>query len=270
MTVLSCNFFSKCLNNFVDVSVYIPSLHNGDISLGGLSLEQIYDKNRKFKTVYLLHGMLDDHSSWMRWSMVEEQAEKHQFALVMPSGQNSFYINNQSGLNYYDFINKELPMWAEMNFPLLEGRENRFIAGLSMGGYGAVRHGLSTPENYAAVGSFSGALNAVALGDAISAVGADASFLNFDNVFGGADKIAGTDNDLFCLAEKTAASGKPLPKLYISCGLQDFMCYQMAVDFRDHAKKLGYDVTFMEMEGIHEWKVWNASVVEFLDMIAKM
>ena len=123
MSIFQCNFFSKCLGNFVDVTVYVPSYHNGDISMGNLPLEKIYNKEQRFKTIYLLHGMLDDHSSWMRWSMVEEQAEKYRFALVMPSGQNGFYINAVHGLAYYDFINEELPLWAELNFPLLEGRE---------------------------------------------------------------------------------------------------------------------------------------------------
>ena len=73
MSIFQCNFFSKCLGNFVDVTVYVPSYHNGDISMGNLPLEKIYNKEQRFKTIYLLHGMLDDHSSWMRWSMVEEQ-----------------------------------------------------------------------------------------------------------------------------------------------------------------------------------------------------
>ncbi len=267
MSVLQCNFYSKYLNNFIDVTVYIPSYHNGAVAMAGLTTDQIYDKNQKFKTIYLLHGMLDDHSSWMRWSMVEEQAEKHRFALVMPSGQNSFYVNNVHGLAYYDFINDELPKWAEMNFPLLEGRENRFIAGLSMGGYGAVRHGLANPDSYAAVGAFSGALDIVGLADALSAVEGMKNIIDYDLIFGGMDQIAGSDNDLFALAEKCKASGKQLPKMFLSCGTEDAICIDMDRRYRDKLQELEYDVTYFEMPGIHEWKVWNESIKRFMDMI---
>lgn len=181
MSVFQCNFYSKSLANFVDVTVYIPSYHNGDITMGNMPLDVIYDKTQKFKTIYLLHGMLDDHSSWMRWSMVEEQAEKHRFALVMPSGQNGFYINAVHGLAYYDFINEELSLWAELNFPLLEGRENRYIAGLSMGGYGAMRHALSNPDKYAAVGAFSGALDLIGLADVLDGVPGMHSIVDYDS-----------------------------------------------------------------------------------------
>ncbi|MBQ6370893.1 MAG: esterase family protein [Firmicutes bacterium] len=268
MSVLQCNFFSKALNNYIDVSVYIPSYHNGDISLGNLPYEMIYSKDQKFKTLYLLHGMLDDHSSWLRWSMVEEQAEKHRIALVMPSGQNSFYVNNMDGLKYYDFINKELPMWAEMNFPLLEGRENRFIAGLSMGGYGAMRHGLANPDMYSVIGSFSGALDVYDLTRTVTSFGADAGFINYDNLFGGKETIPGSDNDLFHLLETCKEKTKELPKLYVSCGTEDVICYEMAKKFRDAAVAGGYDVQYMEMPGVHEWAVWNASVKEFIEKIA--
>nr|WP_294673631.1 alpha/beta hydrolase family protein [uncultured Blautia sp.] len=267
MSVFQCNFYSKYLANFVDVTVYIPSYHNGDISMGDISTDILYDKKQKFKTIYLLHGMLDDHSCWMRWSMVEEQAEKHKIALVMPSGQNSFYVNAEHGLAYYDFINDELPRWAEMNFPLLEGRENRFIAGLSMGGYGAIRHGLGTPEKYAAVGAFSGALDIVGLESVLKRVPGMRNIVDYDSIFGGADKIEGTDNDLFTLAESCKNSAKELPKIFITCGTEDAICYEMDVKYRDTLLEMGYDVTYFEMPGVHEWKVWNESIRQFMNLI---
>ncbi len=267
MSVFQCNFYSKCLANFVDVTVYVPSYHNGDITMGDLPMDVIYDKNQKFKTIYLLHGMLDDHSCWMRWSMVEEQAEKHRFALVMPSGQNGFYINAVHGLAYYDFINEELPLWAEMNFPLLEGRENRYIAGLSMGGYGAMRHGLANPDRYAAIGAFSGALDILELKNALEAVSTYHNIVDYDNLFGGIEVIKGSDNDLYALADKCKEVAKELPKIYITCGTEDVICLNMDRKYRDALLEKGYDVTYYEMPGVHEWKVWNESIKRFMNVI---
>lgn len=267
MSVMQCNFYSKCLANFVDVTVYIPSYHNGDITMGDMPLDQIYDKNQKFKTIYLLHGMLDDHSCWMRWSMVEEQAEQHRIALVMPSGQNSFYINAEHGLNYYDFISEELPRWAEMNFPLLEGRENRYIAGLSMGGYGAIRHGLSMPDRYAAIGAFSGALDIISLVDVLGNIPGMHNVVDYENLFGGIDKIKGTDHDLFALAKKSKEQNKELPKVFISCGTEDAICIDMDRRYKELLKELGYEMEYFEMPGVHEWKVWNESIRRFLNYI---
>lgn len=268
MSIFQCNFFSKCLGNFVDVTVYVPSYHNGDISMGNLPLEKIYNKEQRFKTIYLLHGMLDDHSSWMRWSMMEEQAEKYRFALVMPSGQNGFYINAVHGLAYYDFINEELPLWAELNFPLLEGRENRFIAGLSMGGYGAMRHGLANPGRYAAVGAFSGALDIIGLSDILKTIPDMRNIIDYDSLFGGIENIKGTDNDLYALADKCRKENRELPKIYITCGTEDAICIAMDREFKDALTDKGYDVTYFEMPGVHEWKVWNESIRRFMELIS--
>ena len=267
MSVMQCNFYSKCLKNFVDVTVYIPSYHNGAITMRDMPLDVIYDKTQKFKTIYLLHGMLDDHSCWMRWSMVEEQAELHRFALVMPSGQNGFYVNAERGLDYYDFINDELPRWAELNFPLLEGRENRYIAGLSMGGYGAIRHGLANPDKYAAIGAFSGALDILSLADVLAQVDDMHNIVDYDNIFGGIDKVPGTDNDLFALAKKCKEQTKELPKVFITCGTEDAICIDMDRRYRDTLIELGYDVTYYDMPGVHEWKVWNESIRRFMNLI---
>ena len=264
MSVLQCNFYSKYLMNYVDVTVYLPSMHNGDVIFH--SLDELYEPGRKFRSIYLLHGMLDDHSCWMRWSRVEEYAEKHQIALVMPTGQNGFYINAVHGLPYFDFINQELPMWAENTFPLLEGRENRFVAGLSMGGFGALRHGLTTPERYAAIGAFSPVCDLVALNNILNKNNM-ADMVAYDDLFGGIDKIKGTNNDLMYLAENVKQVAQNLPKIYIGCGKEDVLVYEMTRDYVEFLVQAGYDVTYMEMTGTHEWDVWNTCIREFIEMI---
>ena len=264
MSVMQCNFYSKTLNYFVDVTVYIPSLHNGAAMM--VPLEEVH-KPRQYKALYLLHGMLDDHSCWMRWSRLEEYAEEKQIAVIMPSGRNSFYVNNVHGGDYFDFIQYELPMWAEANFPLLTGRENRFIAGLSMGGYGALRHGLASPDRYAAIGAFSPACDIIGLGSVVQAAGMG-DMIDYESIYGGIDKIAGTDNDLYALMDRCKEKGAPLPKIYLGCGTDDFIVYGATAKFQAVMKEKGYDVTYVEYPGEgHTWSVWDPCVKAFLEMI---
>lgn len=263
MSVMTCNFYAKTLGNYVDVSVYIPSYPNAMLATSDLPLEELYDSSARFPSVYLLHGMLDDHTSWINWTTVIQYAQKYRIALIMPSAQNSFYLNFKNGPRYYDFISTELPLWAEQNFPLMTGRENRYIAGLSMGGYGAFRHGLSHPEKYAAIGCFSGGLDVERI---FSGHHPMHSMLDVNALFGGADAIRGSDNDLYTLAEKCAASSHK-PPVYIICGTEDLLCYETNRDYAGYLKELGFEVSYHEMPGGHEWSVWNQGVIEFLDWI---
>lgn len=261
MSYCVCNFFSKALRNYVDVTVYIPSMHNGTALTA--SYEEIYPKDQKYKAVYLLHGALDDHSSWIRRTRVEEYAEKHQIALVMPSGQNGFYIHHAVGLDYFTFINYELPLWAESLFPLKTGREDRFVAGLSMGGYGAMRHGLASPERYGAIGSFSGVMDIA--GFAAAFADSPESFFDFHAVFG--REVEGTENDLYYLARQVAQKSLPKPKILMGCGTEDALCLEMVQKYGAYLKDLDFDVTYLELAGDHEWKVWDALVEKFLDLV---
>lgn len=260
MSLCTCNFFSKALKHYVDVAVYIPSVHNGDAILK--SYEEMYPPGKKFKTLYLLHGALEDYSAWIRGSSVEFYAEAAELALVMPSGQNSCYVNAVSGLDYFTFISYELPMWAESIFPLLTDRQDRYIAGLSMGGYGALRTGLAFPERYAAIGDFSGAVDIIATAEIVQQFGYEV--LDYNALYGGVENIKGTDNDLFALSKKCKDSGAPLPSVYIECGTEDLLCYEINKQFGAHLKGLGFDVNYNEVPGVHEWPVWDHAVDKFI------
>ena len=259
MSLMQCNFFSCTLNHYVDVTVYIPSIQNGSAFMNGLKPEEMHLK-RQFKTLYLLHGLLDDHTSWMRFTRVEEYAEKKPLALVMPSGCNSFYVNGAQ--KYFEFINIELPLWAEANFQLLSGRENRFIAGLSMGGYGAALGALTLLNHYCAFGSFSGVVDIVELSKATDENNIDGVEDTLTKAFG-SSVAAGSDNDLFFLIKTALKSDIEPPKAFVGCGTDD-MLYQMNIKFRDYLKETGYPVHYLECPGGHEWKVWDYLVEKFI------
>lgn len=261
MSYCSCKFFSRVLKNFVDVTVYIPSMSNGEAAfLTYDHLPEIHLQGKKFRTLYLLHGALDDSTAWLRRTMVSELAEKYQIALIMPSAQNSFYVNTVHGLEYHTFLNEELPIWAEQTFPLSTRSEDRYIAGYSMGGYGALRHGLSHPEKYAGIGFFSGGMDIPALRAVLEPLHYDA--IPFDDNFGGT--VEGTDNDLYALAKKCKESGVSIPKIYSGCGTEDNFCYDMNKKMVNYLQDIGYSLTYEEIPGMHEWKVWNQLVARFI------
>ena len=135
-------------------------------------------------------------------------------------------------------------------------REDTFAAGLSMGGYGAFKLGLRCSDRFAAVASLSGGLDA-----------AECCKINdapiWGQIFGKAEDVPGSDNDLFAVAKRLKASGKELPKLYMWCGTEDFL-YHQNTRMRDHLQKLGYDLTYEESPGDHMWSCWDEKIQSVL------
>src|SRR5215216_5844853 len=113
----------------------------------------------KYRTLYLLHGHSDDHTAWMRWSSIEKYVEGLNLAVVMPAVHLSFYNDMAYGGAYWQFISEEVPTLVRDTFALSADRENNFVAGLSMGGYGAFKLALTHPKRFAAAASLSGAVD---------------------------------------------------------------------------------------------------------------
>ena len=149
--------FSKELFSSVSVNVILPTPESGDYFFGSRTY---YPKaGQKYQTLYLLHGFTADFSDWQRFSSIERYAQERQIAVVMPGVDNSFYCNLPEGGNYYDYYTRELPQVMEALFPISGKRENKFLAGLSMGGYGAFKAALREPDQYAAAVSLSGGMS---------------------------------------------------------------------------------------------------------------
>lgn len=261
MILNRCNFFSKTLKNHVDVNVLLPSMADNDCLF--YSLPQIYEK-KAVKALYLLHGALDDCSAWLRNTCVERYAQEHRIAVVMPSGQNGFYSNALYGLDYFDFITEELPRLVEYAFPVSSRREDRYIAGASMGGFGAAKCALRRPDLYRACGVFSGALAPGELEPRMTAQGFD--FFRYDLIFGGADKVKGSRDDLFLLAEERKGTA-PLPEAFVACGEDDANNYDMSLRFCTQLAECGFKTQFMGGPGLHDWDYWERCVREFLAFI---
>ena len=171
----------------------------------------------KYPVLYLLHGLSDDHTIWARRTSIERYVASLGLAVVMPAVHKSFYTDMAKGDRYWTFVSEELPQIVRSFFPISAAREDNFVAGLSMGGYGAFKLALRCPDKFIAGASLSGALNIADLAKNRNPQRA------WEYVFGDLDKIKGSDNDLLYLAEKVAKSNGPKPMLYQCCGTEDFL-----------------------------------------------
>ncbi|WP_010272544.1 alpha/beta hydrolase [Paenibacillus senegalensis] len=206
MALLQVNFFSYILGMDSSMTVLLPEKR-----------QQPYQSNpnKKYPVLYLLHGHSDDHTSWQRKSLIELLVRDHDLIVVMPNAHRSFYTNGKHGHRYFDFFAHELPVVVGNFFPASDKREDNFIAGLSMGGYGALKLALNFPEKFAAVGSLSGAMSPI---DALIKADKNGMFTvtdfteNFKNVFGTKEEYQHTESDLFYVTGKLDKKIHPSPE----------------------------------------------------------
>lgn len=253
MALIHCDFFSEVLGVSTSICVILPQNTYSQIGMAGSA------KKEKYPTLYLLHGLSDDHTIWQRRTSVERYVADMGLAVVMPNGGRSFYTDMKHGYKYFTFMTEELPEIARQFFPLSEKREDNFVAGLSMGGYGAFKLALSCPDKFAAAASLSGALDMASRAKEKDALNNEEMY----NVFGDLNSLAGSNNDLFHLAKKLEDSGSVKPKLYQCCGTEDFL-YEDNQDFRKYIETLNYDYTYQEGPGEHEWGYWDANIQKVL------
>lgn len=258
MALMHVSFFSDELEMTINMDVIIPQKTKFQVGMQGMSPEGTYP------TLYLLHGISDDHTAWIRRTSIERYVSEMGIAVVMPNVHQSFYSNMEHGFKYWNFISEELPRICRTFFPNMSGdRKDTFAVGLSMGGYGAFKLGLGASNTFSAVASLSGALDLVAEMESDKSKRSD-EFWNM--IFGDKKNVKGSSNDLFYLADQLVKEGKPLPKMYIWCGTEDFL-YQDNISARDYFLQLGYDVTYEESPGDHQWKYWDDMIQRVLEWL---
>ena len=216
----------------------------------------------RYPTLYLLHGLSDDHTVWLRRTSLERYLEGRRLAVVLPAAGRSFYTDALRGQRYWSFVSEELPRLARHLFPLSARREENFAAGLSMGGYGACMLALAHPERFAAAASLSGALDVARLVEEDQAAGTS----ELQDIFGPAERLAHSPDNLFHLAAQLVLRPGPRPALYQWCGTGDFL-HADNVRFRDRAAALGLALTSEEGPGGHDWACWDAQIRRVLDWL---
>ncbi len=203
------------------------------------------------KTVYLFHGLTDNCTGWTRFSACERYARERGIVLVIPEVQRSFYTDGVYGLNYFTYVSEELPHAMQRIFGLSARREQNFVMGLSMGGYGALKCALTHPLRYAGCGSFSGVAD---LGAFFTL--ADFSFPDREiTALLGPDHIVPPEGDLNALLKKA----DDLPPIYLSCGEEDAL-YGMNCALSQTLREKGAVHRFDHRPGTHSWEFWDQSI----------
>lgn len=254
MALIECKFYSEVLGLSTSMTVILPQQTTTQIGMSNVSRGKLHP------TLYLLHGLSDDDSIWLRRTAIERYVAEMGIAVVMPQVHRSFYTDMATGGRYWTFISEELPALACSFFPLSDKREDNFVAGLSMGGYGAIKLGLRKPENWAAAASLSGALDMVH--QSLNWEDPSQKSKEYLQIFGDQD-IAGTPEDLLWLLQEVDRSEGPKPLLYQCCGTEDFL-YEDNQTFREACAKTQLSLTYEEGPGEHEWGYWDTKIRDVL------
>ncbi len=250
MALLRCDFFSDVLGLSTSMTVVLPQRTSG-AQIGMPSTATV----AAAPVLYLLHGLSDDDTTWLRRTSIERYVAPLGLAVVMPAVHRSFYTDEAKGLPFWTFLSQELPALVDSFFKVSTRREDTFVAGLSMGGYGALKWALRQPERFAAAASLSGALDV--------AKRQHRGHPDFDRIAGDRE-LAGSDDDLFALLDKTDAPAAP--RLWVSCGADDVLLPD-SQRFVERATERGLQVSSDVVPGNHEWSVWDREIVRVLDWL---
>jgi len=216
------------------------------------------------KVLYLLHGINDDASAWQRYTMIEPIAKLCGLVVIMPSVGRSFYTDQPNGQHFFSYLTIELPRYLKDVFGLSPPRANTFIAGNSMGGYGAFKAAFLHPELYAAAASFSGAF----VPGFILAYPNDPRLPEFEVLFGDLGKLVGSQHDSNVWIERAARDPAVLPRLFMACGRQEDVLL-LNRQFQAACQEHGIPVDYHEEDGKHDWFFWNKQIQRFLSIILK-
>ena len=277
MAWINTHFYSTVLGLNCSMDVILPE---DDAGLGVDG--SVWDGESKLPVLYLLHGLSDDHTIWMRRTSIERYAAGRRLAIVMPAVHRSWYTDQSIGYKYFTFISEEVPKIARKFFKISDRRDENFIAGLSMGGYGAMKVALNCTDKFGAVASLSGALDHTALLDPKEFKNLKNReymekfekeeplviniFKDFTINFGSPDDFVGSDNDLIAVLDRQIKKGVSLPEMYIAIGTEDFL-YPSNITFRKKLDEAGVRYCYHEEPGGHEWAFWDKCIQYVLDWL---
>ncbi len=208
------------------------------------------------KVVYLLHGMSDNQTNWSRFSSIELYCRSNNFAVIMPTTGLGWYTDMDCGYQkYFTYVSEEIPEIVHNLFPQIsQKREDNFIAGLSMGGYGALKIALAKNDKFAKVATYSGAFNYFS----------ERPYEPYWNSIFGDTPEKRQKHDVVTYMNALVENGGQKPDVFIWCGTSD----DLLQCNRDMAKKLtdnGFNVTYSESEGGHEWRCWHEQFVKSIE-----
>lgn len=226
-----------------------------------LLLPADYEKStRPYPVLYLLHGLWGSENDWLALTNVADQVKALPLIVVMPQADDSWYVNSATRpeAKYEDYVFGDLVQEIESRYRAEKDRNSRFVAGLSMGGYGALKEGLKRPHQVSVVGAFSAVFNA--------ARGVRLDIKTPEIAFGSADSATRKENDDLTLLGK--ADPLSLPYIFVMTGLDDPLVLRDNRDFINVAQVMGVRYEYHEVPGKHDWPFWQRSLEAFLRVLA--
>jgi len=260
MAVLQVNYMSQALWRIVPLQVILPA-DKADTQGNLLPM-------RSFKTLYLLNGLHGTCTDWVVNTRIRRWAELHNLAVVMPAGDNSYYVDRENGNNRYgEFVGRELVEITRRMFPLSHRREDTFIGGLSMGGFGAILNGLKYHETFGAIVGLSSAMHIFEEQDKMS--GKEKGFR--ESLFGPMQQATESDKNPRVAAQKLIEMKKQnpeteLPKIYMAIGTEDFLLESNRT-FKKIFEDGGFDLTYIEAPGDHNWDFWDEHIKHAIEWL---
>jgi S-formylglutathione hydrolase FrmB len=268
--ILRGDFLSETLRMTTNIQILIPTYSNDSVPGSMETTVQVpfsmQDKG-PYRLVFLLHGLHGGQGTWLDYTMLPYYAREYNAVFVMPEAGRSFYFNLEYGRKYHDFMSEELPYLCRKVFNISAKREDTAVMGCSMGGYGALRLALAKPDLFGFCGAISSAcLYFKPMLDALRAdpgpylktgPEAEAILTDLRAVYGDGLEYR-KDYDIVELA-KNFPAGMPKPKIYASCGTEDNLRKEN-VSFNEVMKNTGFDFTYEEWAGGHEWYFFNEAL----------
>lgn len=239
MAINQMNFRSEVLGMMVSVAMYIPDNFQSD-----------------YPVIYLLHGRSDDCNTWLNATSLARYATEYPFIIVMPEVGLSYYTDMVHGQNYWKYLTQELPQKIKQWYCITTEPKETFVAGLSMGGYGAFKWSMQKPESFGGAASLSGALDVVSLWERDTSRNKE-----FTTIFGNLNQLKESTDNLFNLFENEKRLN--FPHFLQICGTEDFL-YQDNQKFRRQAEKYFENFDYIEAEGTHDWLFWDTMIQKVL------
>ncbi len=257
MAFLQCDFHSDILGRACAMNVIVPQKAKTQIGMSSTA----QSGRAEYPVLYLLHGLSDNHTIWMRRTSIERYAADYGLVIVMPDGGRGFYTDMAAGDRYWTMFSEELPRIVSSLFPVSTKREDTFVAGLSMGGYGTLKLALRQPERFAAAVAFSPVTDPqcwFTKPDRLPMLD------ELKRIFGSAERIVSNGDDPFTLSTQLMNSAAPKPRLLHFCGTEDGLLPE-SLRLREHLQAIHYpDYTYREAQGGHNWEFWDHHIQEGL------
>lgn len=264
MAIFHITFMAETLGRTVPLTVILPTdkVYFGDM--------ERREEGKPYKTLYLLHGILGDNTDWLYGTRIARWATEKDLCVVMPSGENMFYIDQADAGNCFgEYIGRELVEFTRKTFPLSHKREDTYIGGLSMGGYGAVRNGLKYSDTFGAIVGLS---SAFVIDEDMLIPNPDPHFPSERQewkqaVYGrDLEAVLKSDKNPRVLIEEMLKDNTQIPDIYLACGTEDFL-YEKNVKFVEFLKEHDVPVQFETAPGGHEWDFWDTFIKKALDWL---